>query len=156
VDAVFLDDAAWVRTAALAIYERHQGEVGDLDANWLNDGVKGWLSRQDRESKTLFRSYPSEDDVGLRVFVATPEYIFAMKCMAMRLGQIEGRHDVGDIVQLANHLKIENADQALEIISKYYPKNEIQPKTQFGVEEIFENLAEDAELRTGGRSPWGL
>lgn len=153
---MFLDDAAWVRMAAQTIYERHQGDEGDLDANWLNDGVKGWLSKQDGQAKTLFRSYPSEDDVGLRVFVATPEYIFAMKCMAMRIGQVEGHHDVGDIRQLAIHLNIETADQALEIISKYYPKNEIQPKTQFGVEEIFEKLSEDAELRTGARSPWDL
>lgn len=48
--------------------------------DWLNDGVKGWISSRDGESESnsnrLFRSYPAEDNAGLRVMVAAPRYLF--------------------------------------------------------------------------------
>ena len=44
-------------------------------ADWLNDAVKGFLSSKDHDSEArrLFRTYPSEQQPGLRVFVASPE-----------------------------------------------------------------------------------
>jgi hypothetical protein len=40
------------------------------DENWLNDGVKGWLSNRDADPdvKALFKTYPSEELPGLRVY----------------------------------------------------------------------------------------
>jgi hypothetical protein len=39
------------------------------EENWLNDGVKGWLSAIDNNPgvKVLFKTYPSEQEPGLRV-----------------------------------------------------------------------------------------
>jgi hypothetical protein len=61
------------------------------DENWLNDGVKGWFSSRDADPdvKALFKTYPAEDQPGLRVYAAKPEYLFAMKCRAMRVGGVE-------------------------------------------------------------------
>lgn len=153
VDAVVLEDATWIRNAVARIKEA-RGD--DLDDDWLNDGVKGFLSARDRaeDAKTLFRSYPSEDEVGLRVFVATPEYLLAMKCMAMRLGGIEGRHDKGDIIALIRHLKLNSADQALGIVAKYYPRAQIPPKTLYGVEEIFEEMQAMSDTIDQAATPW--
>jgi hypothetical protein len=71
VDVVIQHDPAWLRQAAAAIAE----EKG-WPPDWLNDGVKRWLSHHDGDpdAKLLFKTYPSEDEPGLRVFVASPHY----------------------------------------------------------------------------------
>ena len=81
VDAVFEADKQIVRRLA-----RDIAEENDWDPDWLNDGVKGFLSAADGSSqaKRLFRTYPSEEAPGVRVMVANPAYLFAMKCRAMR------------------------------------------------------------------------
>jgi hypothetical protein len=111
--------------------------------DWLNDGVKGWLSHRDAdpEAKHLFKTYPSEDEPGLRVFVASPHYLFAMKCLAMRIGGADESQDRSDIEGLARKVGIVTAEQALDIVSQYYPLSKISPKTQYGVEEIFSGLS---------------
>ncbi len=63
-------------------------ESENYPIDWLNDAVKGYLSPQgDYE--------PYLDLAHLKVFVARPEYLLAMKCLAMRLG--EEFHDESDI-----------------------------------------------------------
>jgi hypothetical protein len=134
VDPVFENDRTFVRQSAATIAE----EFG-WSSDWINDGVKGFLSAQDanRESKVLFRTYPSEDEPGLRVFVATPEYLFAMKCLAMRLGGVQENSDIADIRKLGAELGVRSAQDAFEVVSRYYPLARLSPKTQFGLEEIF-------------------
>jgi hypothetical protein len=134
VDAVIHHDEAWLRAAVVALAE----EKG-WPQDWLNDGVKGWLSHRDSEpgAKQLFRTYPSEDEPGLRVFVASPYYLFAMKCLAMRLGGTGEAQDRSDIEGLARRIGVATAEQALDIVSRYYPLSRIPPKTHFGIEEIF-------------------
>jgi hypothetical protein len=137
VDAVFEREKGFVRrlTAQMA------AEFG-WDPNWLNDGVKGWLSAIDANPgvKVLFKTYPSEDRPGLRVFVPKPEYLFAMKCRAMRIGGVESPSDVEDIKLLAWRIGIENSEQALALVESFYPHNILEPKTRFGLEEIFSSL----------------
>jgi hypothetical protein len=134
VDAVFQQDAGWLRQAVADLAEEN-----GWPPNWLNDGVKGWLSARDAdpEAKRLFKTYPSEDEPGLRVFVASPTYLFAMKCLAMRIGGIDETQDRFDIVALARDIGIETAERALEVVSRYYPDSQISPKTKYGIEEIF-------------------
>jgi hypothetical protein len=94
---------------------------------WLNDAVKGFLSDKAEAVPMLDLPY-------LKVFVAAPEYLLAMKCMSMRIGKDET--DVSDIRFLMRHLGLHNADDVLDIVEKYYPQNRIQPKTRFAVEEL--------------------
>jgi hypothetical protein len=138
VDAVMQHDHIWLRNAVAALAE----EKG-WPPDWLNDGVKGWLSHRDAdpEAKHLFKTYPSEDEPGLRVFVASPHYLFAMKCLAMRIGGADESQDRSDIEGLARKVGIVTAEQALDIVSQYYPLSKISPKTQYGVEEIFSGLS---------------
>jgi len=137
VDAVFERDRDFVRKAATAIATEFEWEP-----TWLNDGVKGFLSTRDNESKALFRSYPSETGPGLRVLVATPAYLFAMKCLAMRLGGVDETADIADIRELGRLLGIKCAGDALAIVSRYYPAEALPPKTRFGIEEIFGRIGE--------------
>lgn len=137
VDAVFDRDKDFVRKLATEMAE----EFG-WDQNWLNDGVKGWLSEVDSDPdvKKLFKTYPSENEPGLRVFIAKPEYLFAMKSRAMRVGGVEGSSDIDDIKNLAQELGITNIQQALAIVEGFYPANLLEPKARLGLEEILSSL----------------
>jgi len=142
VDAVFEKDRNFLRRLAAEMAEEY-----DWDADWLNDGVKGWLSEVERDpdAKRFIGTYPSEDEPGLRVFVPKPEYLFAMKCRAMRIGGLDTSEDIDDIKRLAEAIGIKTAAEAMAIVESYYPRHQIEPKTQFGLEEIFAKL----QLRAG-------
>lgn len=142
VDAVFEKDKDFVRRIAVQMAE----DFG-WDPDWLNDGVKGWLSNAENDpgAKTLIGTYPSEEQPGLRVFVPKPEYLFAMKCRAMRIGGVSGSQDVEDIRRLARAIGVHSAQEALELVEAFYPSHRIEPKTQFGLEEIFAQLEGKAE-----------
>ena len=100
-----------------------------LDKNWLNDAVKGFLSTTGRYDPYLDLSH-------LKVFNAHPEYLFAMKCMAMRIG--EEFHDLADVRYLLRYLGIASFQQALSVIEKYYPMKHIPQKTIYALEEMIE------------------
>jgi len=85
VDRYFLPTGA-IRQAAGRVATQ-----ADARADWLNDAVKGFLSpRGDFD--------PYLDLTHLKIFVARPAYLLAMKCAAMRLG--EEFHDLDDIRHL--------------------------------------------------------
>ncbi len=137
VDAVFERDKDFVKKLAAQM----AAEFG-WDPYWLNNGVKGWLSAIDADPqvKALFKTYPSEEQAGLRVFVAKPEYLFAMKCRAMRVGGVESSSDIEDIKLLARKIGITSSKDALALVEKFYPHNLLEPKTRLGLEEIFSSL----------------
>jgi hypothetical protein len=150
VDAVFEGDPAWVRRAAAELAEEH-----GWPSSWLNDGVKGFLSHRDKdpEAKSLFKSYPSEESPGLRVLVASPAYLFAMKCLAMRVGGVDDAPDRSDIETLAGELGITTAEEALDLVAQYYPAAQVSAKTKFGVEEIFASIGNETRSTNAGRKP---
>jgi hypothetical protein len=98
-----------------------------VDTNWLNDGVKGFLSEQ-----ADFAPFLELDH--LRVMVAQPEYLLAMKCLAMRIGA--EFHDEADVRFLLRLLDIQTCDRALAIITKYYPLERFPQKTRYALEEL--------------------
>lgn len=139
VDAVFENDRDFIRSAARVVAE----EFG-WPETWINDGVKGFLSEHDSGpgAKSMFRSYPDETGPGLRVFVATPAYLFAMKSLAMRAAGAERASDVDDIRRLGAILGIRSGAGAIDAVMRYYPAGRISPKTRFGLEEIFGSSGE--------------
>ena len=98
-----------------------------LPDDWLNDGAKGFLSENGKFQEHL--SLPN-----LRVLTASPEYLLAMKCLAMRIGG-EFR-DQEDVRFLLRYLNIERYDLAIETITRYYPLDKIPQKTLYALEEI--------------------
>jgi len=121
VDAFFRPTAAVRRAAA-----RVAATTG-LRENWLNDAVKAFLSpRGDFEP---YLQLPH-----LRVFVARPEYLLAMKCAAMRLG--EEFRDLDDVRFLLRYLNITTAEEALEIVTRYFDRDQLLPKTRLALEEM--------------------
>jgi hypothetical protein len=123
----FFQPADRVREAARRVAARSHRAP-----DWLNDGVKGYLS-----SRGVFQPYLALPN--LTVLTASPEYLLAMKCLAMRLGA--EFHDESDIRYLLRFLNIDNYAAAIEIVARYYPLERIPQKTLYALEEM---------LSTGG------
>ncbi|MGH8220610.1 MAG: hypothetical protein ACREUT_18905 [Steroidobacteraceae bacterium] len=121
VDAYFRP-AEQVRKAAM----RAAVKAG-IDANWLNDAVKGFMS-----TRGEFAPYLQLDH--LHVMVSQPEYLLAMKCLAMRIGA--EFHDEEDVRYLLRHLDVRSYEQALGIITKFYPLDRFPQKTLYALEEL--------------------
>lgn len=122
IDAYLVSEQQALRRAATQVAQE-QG----LPDDWLNDAVKGFLYRQ--PTSKLWRSYP-----GLDVYTPEPEYIFAMKAEAARAGSF----DFQDLEAVKNFLGLKSTEEALAIIEKYIPLNKLSPKTQYVIENLFE------------------
>lgn len=128
VDALF-HPAQSIRKAALRVADEEQ-----LPADWLNDGVKGFVSTRHETTAGNLPQFPH-----LRLTMPVPEYLLAMKCMAARLGTITGEGSDGpDIIFLIQHLNLKTARSVLDIVGRYYPANQIPVKTQYLVEGLFD------------------
>lgn len=123
VDALFRP-ARLVRQAAARVAASE-----GVPATWLNDAVKGFLSP--RGDFDPFLELPH-----LRVFVARPGYLLAMKCAAMRLG--EEFHDLDDVRYLLRYLNVSTVEAALEIVTRYFDEGTLAPKTRLALEEMLQ------------------
>lgn len=121
VDALFRPTGL-VREAAARVAAQ-----ASLDPRWLNDAVKGYLS--EHADFALFLELDH-----LRIMVAQPEYLLAMKCLAMRIGA--EFHDEADVRYLLRHLNIDTYERALAVITKYYPAERFPQKTLYALDEI--------------------
>jgi len=100
-----------------------------IKEDWLNDAVKGYFSDKGEYDTFLELSH-------LRVFVARAEYLLAMKCLAMRIG--EEFHDIDDIRYLIRYLNLKAYSEAIAMITRFYPLKRFPQKTLYALEEIFE------------------
>lgn len=121
VDALFRP-ALEVRQAAARVAIKAK-----LPADWLNDGVKGFMSAQGEFAPFLELS-------NLKVLLAQPEYLLAMKCLAFRIGA--EFHDEDDVRYLLRLLDIQSHEQALQIITRYYPLERFPQKTLYALAEL--------------------
>jgi hypothetical protein len=121
IDGVFRPTAA-IRQAAARVAAK-----AGVPETWLNDAVKGFLS-----SRGEFDAYL--DLPNLRVFVARPEYLLAMKCAALRLG--EEFRDLDDVRYLLRYLNLSRVDDAMAIVTRYFDPSQLMPKTRLALEEL--------------------
>jgi hypothetical protein len=98
-----------------------------VSADWLNDGVKGFLSEHGGFSVFLELDH-------LRVMVAQPEYLLAMKCLALRISAES--HDEDDVRYLLRHLGVTAYDQAVRVITRFYPLERFPQKTLYALGEL--------------------
>ena len=127
VDAIF-HPAQVIREIA-----REVGEAHGFPANWLNDAAKAFVSQRHETTATGLPQFPH-----LRLLMPTPEYLLAMKCMAARIGSVEGEaDDVSDITFLIRHLKLKDSHEVMDLVAAYYPENRIPVKAQYLVEGLF-------------------
>ena len=127
VDAAFEPSAA-VRRAASSVAARRE-----LSEDWLNDGAKGFMPGNDSAAKIIFER-PS-----LRVEIASPEYLLAMKVMSARVEQ-----DTDDILILYRILGLRTVEEGLDIASRHYGavgmQSMLRPHSSYLLETVVELL----------------
>lgn len=131
VDVVVTGDARPLRRFAEAV-AREKG----WDRDWMNDAVKGFVSARSSEGLRPFRSYPNDDEPGLRVLVPSAEYLLAMKCLSMRIAAADHTHDEADIHDLMRETGRTTRAQLVEVVEMFYPTNLVTPRVAFGIEQI--------------------
>lgn len=70
----------------------------------------------------------------LRVFACQPDYLLAMKCSALRIG--EEFHDLDDIRYLIHYLNLTSYQEVLDVITQYYPLKQFPQKALYTLEEL--------------------
>ena len=121
VDAVFRPPTQ-VRQAAARVALRT-----GVEADWLNDGVKGFVSAHGDFAPFLELDH-------LRIMLAQPEYLLAMKCLAFRIGA--EFHDEDDVRYLLRHLDVRTYEKAITLITRYYPLEQFPQKTRYALAEL--------------------
>lgn len=111
-----------ITAAADSIAKAHE-----IPSSWLNDAVRGFLS----DSATFV---PYLELSNLKVFTATADYIFAMKCLSFRIGAEYA--DESDIRFLLRYLNVRDFPEALQIVKRFYPESMIPQKTFYALQEI--------------------
>lgn len=129
VDAVFRPPEIFRKAAA------HIAEEMSLPPDWLNDGVKGFVSSTPDCVADDLPQFPH-----LRIIRPSATYLLAMKCMAARVEGYDARGDKEDAAFLAKHLGLHSAEEVLAIVTRYYPADRVAIKTQYFVEEIVQEL----------------
>ena len=130
-------DALFQPTNAIREIARRIADEQRLPSDWLNDGVKGFVSGRHETTLGSLPQFPH-----LRLTMPVPEYLLAMKCMAARMGGVSGEpSDVADIVFLIHHLQLKSPRVVLDLVGQYYPASRIPVKTQYLIEGLFEEGA---------------
>ena len=119
VDAVFAPTRE-IRDAARAV----AGKLGVPD-DWLNDAAKGFVVSSPPRIQVL--NLPN-----LRIWAPSADYMLAMKCVSARFDT----HDADDVAFLVQHLGLVAPDEVFERIARYYPREQVPPRTRFLVEEL--------------------
>jgi hypothetical protein len=124
-------DAVFAPTSIIRDVVAEIGRENGYIEGWFNDGVKGFLSARHEVTAAGLPQFSH-----LHVMMPVPEYLLAMKCMAARVGM--GDRDDEDGRFLVSFLGLKTADSALELVQRYYTVGQIQPRTQYFVESLFE------------------
>jgi hypothetical protein len=121
IDALMVP-APELRKAAEAVGDRE-----GLPSGWINDAVKGFFSETGRFD--VFADFGH-----LKVFAPHPEYLLAMKCLAMRLGEeYQDRADVAVLLQIAG---VRSIGAAEAVLARYYPLSRYPARSRYVLEEI--------------------
>lgn len=107
----------------------------NLDQGWLNSAVE--IFKSDYPDYQFFGEFPAENP-GLRVFVASPQYILAMKMLSMR-SSLE-TNDISDVWHLAKHNGIETFAQARTWFSKFFPQKKLPRRNELLLMDLFSAL----------------
>lgn len=124
------------------VVSRIASELGFAEEeNWLNDAVEVHLSRLAtmKDDHWEYGTFPrGGEQVGLRVFLPTAEYMLALKLKAMRvLDPSKGPQEKNDIQNLLHVNGVENVDDAMEILGKYFPVSAKHDDKRFLLKQLF-------------------
>jgi hypothetical protein len=135
VDATFGKPEASVKdAAAFAAIELR------LPDGWLNNSVGSFTPEVEEEDFfVLFGDYPRGEKSGLRVCLAKPEYLIAMKLKALVRDSYDDK-DFDDIVGLAVEARIETAAQLNDLFASFFPEEKLDPVAAARIPEAVEAI----------------
>lgn len=103
----------------------------NLNSDWLNDGVKGFMTSNMTGTNFLEMS-------NLTVKCLDAECLLAMKLTSAR----EFSKDMEDSIYLMSVLDIQKEEELFDIIDKYSYKNQKTPKAMYFTQEAFEKYSQ--------------
>jgi predicted nucleotidyltransferase len=119
-------DAMFVPHGVVLEESRAVAEELGLPPWWLNEQASVYVSGKDYPGKRRVFDHPN-----LRIMVALPERIFAMKALAART------RDIDDLRSLAALADVRTVDDALRICRDFYPDEEVSSRVRGVLEELF-------------------
>jgi hypothetical protein len=130
VDAVVQGgDHGVLMQAARDVAERH-----GWHRSWFSEAVSTYVGVAG--GTALHASYPSETWPGLRVYLAKPDYLLAMKLRAMRVGS----RDESDAAMLAGACGITTREAMLALLRSYFPNEPADARRSAVVGQFAETL----------------
>ncbi len=129
------EDAVFVPKSEINVEAAKIADAMDLPASWLNDRVKGFVSK---EGDVTTEGMPQWEN--LRILRPTTRYLLAMKCMAARVADYDTAGDKADIIHLCKNLGIHSAVEIFTLVEDYYPTARISVKTKNFIQEIIAEI----------------
>jgi hypothetical protein len=114
---------------------RTVAEEFGFEADWLNDGVKGFVSDKAEITSDGMPIYSN-----LRIMRPTTEYLLAMKCLASRAAEFEVGGDRADIITLLKLTGIRDSNEVCDLVASYYKESLLPPRVRFYIEELVSEL----------------
>ena len=109
--------------ALLLAARKHAAKVLNLPENWLNDAVTQFASASAAEQDKLeLGLYPDPMRPALRVMTASPEYLFAMKVVA--LDDRRAERDLKDAIRIGQKIGISSEADVLSGVHRFFPDYE--------------------------------
>ena len=98
-----------------------------LRDDWLSNAVGAFTPEVETpEFFSLLRTYPDDHVTGLRVFLARPEYLLAMKLKALQRSDVGGRAR-GDVIRLAHATGKNSAEDLVAVFTAFFPNESLHP-----------------------------
>ena len=129
VDGIFVPKQDVITSA------RQVAEEFGFEPDWLNDGVKGFISD---EAEYTADGMPVFSN--LRIMRPTTEYLLAMKCLASRAADAATDGDRADIMTLLKLTGITSASDVCDLVVRYYKESLLPPRVRFYIEELVSEL----------------
>ena len=117
-----------------------------LPESWLNEGVTQYVATLAGGAFQEVGLYPSYERPALRVLVAEPAYLLAMKVMAMGDRATVDDRDFRDAVRLAASLGLTSVDAVLAVLRTYFPAQALPALAEMRLGEL---VGETARLAKG-------
>lgn len=140
VDATFRGESDALREAASQVAQRH-----GLAPSWINANAAMFMSTEPDEAASEV-TLP-----GLRITVASPEHLIAMKLRALRA------RDMDDLETLFRYLGLTDPAQAVEIHDRFFGESAIgympADEALYAAQQVFARAAAKGNPLTGPASP---
>jgi hypothetical protein len=98
-----------------------------LPDDWLNTFVGGFTPETEPDAFfSTYGTYPRGSAAGLRVFLARPEYLCAMKLKALHRDDV-GDRDFEDAIRLGLEIGIGSANELARLFAAFFPEEALDP-----------------------------